>query len=158
MRVLVCTALKQEYELIERAAEQFKQQHFVQLKLTCCSNGNDFYRLQMETRFDILFVCLSGAVGQELSIQAKKIQPDGKIVWVSDDPIFAVAAYRIQVSCFLLRPVSVAQLCETLFRCCLSDTDAPSSLLAPKASQISVCTEKPRHAIKMKRKRERKME
>lgn len=157
MRVLVCTTLPQEYEMIEQAAEQFEKKHAVRLELTRCSNGKDFYQLQMETRFDILFVCLSGAVGQELSIQAKKIQPDGKIVWVSDDPIFAVAAYRIQVCSFLLKPISVPQLCETLFRCCLDDSDDRNIQLAPRAPQISCCT-RPYSTIKMKRKRERRME
>lgn len=124
MRIAVCTTLQDEYQQIEQSVRQFEKELPICIELIRCTNPEECFAAQQKNRFDILFICLSGAVGQELAIQAKKIDANCKIVWISDDPNFGVAAYRIHVCDFMVKPASGLRLNEALSRCFAADLDA----------------------------------
>ncbi len=78
---------------------------------------------------DLIFsdIEMPGVNGLELALQMKKLSPNTRIVFVTGYSEYAVEAYCMHVSGYMMKPVTVERVREEIAHCVLSVDAAPES-------------------------------
>lgn len=67
---------------------------------------DEFYVESVDYKPDVFIILKKGAKGMEGAYRAKEVNPDGVVLWFSDDEAFGVQSYRLECSYFALKPVT----------------------------------------------------
>lgn len=111
----VCSA--EQENVLRRGAEEFARK----AGFVCAFEHFDqrdalLYRLR-DGRCDAVLVDLPGALGMECALGVRELDASMPLVWISDDPCFAMQSYRLRARMFLRTPVTQHQIADALGRC-----------------------------------------
>lgn len=82
----------------------------------CFSNASELLKCAQQTKCDVAFldIELRHTSGLELAKKLKKIHPKVNIIFVTGHAEFAVDAFALHASGYLLKPVTAENICKEL--------------------------------------------
>lgn len=116
MVVAVCTDSEEDYGAIGRAVKSYGERKkclLVPRKFT----GEEYQGEQKSYWYPITIFALDDVMNQEISICARGLSEASQFIWIGQDKRFGMAAYRIGIAYFVLKPVSEEELFTALDRC-----------------------------------------
>lgn len=113
MNVALCAAFLEEdvWESRLRAATSPQK-----MEITACNSAHALLPAMELKPFALLIVALNGAAGLEAVRQIRAKVPNVPLLWISDED-FSLFGYQYRVTYFLHRPVSDAELRESVADC-----------------------------------------
>lgn len=81
------------------------------------TNGvNLIYEIQDGIDYDLIILYIQDYSGIEIAKDLRKLDYNGKIIFITDTAEFAVASYEVEATGYLLRPYSYKKLCTVMDR------------------------------------------
>ena len=74
----------------------------------------DFLDSKQSATYDVLWVATDGAKGMEIAISLKEHISNIPLVWESEDELFAVIAYDLNIENFLLKGNNINEISKTI--------------------------------------------
>ena len=117
MRIALCEDSIPELEELQLAMEQYRRQRAsLQISLTCFRSGEELLRCASQTPFHLhlLDIMMPGLTGVETARQLKRLDPAARIIFLTSSSDFAVEAFQIRASHYLLKPLRTGALFDAL--------------------------------------------
>ncbi|MEG2073337.1 MAG: hypothetical protein RRY54_01080 [Angelakisella sp.] len=113
----LCLCNEAEQSVLGQGMEQFAQRTDRRVVPEWYQKREDLlYRIRSGA-YDAVVVALPGALGMEAVLGVRERAPAIPLVWCSDDDVFALQSYRMQVSAFLRLPLQAEVVAAALARC-----------------------------------------
>lgn len=77
---------------------------------------NLVYEFQDGTNYDLVIIYIQNQLGIEVAKDLRKMDYNGKIIFITDTPEFAVASYEVEATGYLLKPYTYEKLSTVLDR------------------------------------------
>ena len=117
MRIALCEDSIPELEELQLAMEQYRRQRAsLQISLTCFRSGEELLRCASQAPFHLhlLDIMMPGLTGVETAQQLKRLDPAARIIFLTSSSDFAVEAFQIRASHYLLKPLRTGALFDAL--------------------------------------------
>lgn len=85
------------------------------IKVESCTDRDGILARLKSGKYDVVVIALPGTEGMETAICARHLTEKG-LIWISDLD-FAIQSYRMRVTYFIIKPVSLNLLYQALERC-----------------------------------------
>ena len=116
MRVAICSGEQEEQERFRDVLRQ-RSEELGELLIQTFDSQEAFARCREKSAFQVVIVAFDGAAGQETVIQAKAAGENCRVLWISDDRMFALQGYRLGVADFMLKPLDWGRFWVGFQRC-----------------------------------------
>lgn len=117
MRIALCEDSISELEEVQRALEQYRlQRPALQLSIACFRSGDALLRAAEEAPFHLylLDIVMPGLTGLETARRLKLLDPAVPVVFLTSTADFALEAFQVRASNYLLKPIRTGPLFAAL--------------------------------------------
>lgn len=117
MRIALCEDSVPELEEVQRALEQYRRQRAsLQISLSCFRSGEELLASAALDPYQLylLDILMPGLTGMELARQLKLGDPAAPVIFLTSSPEFALEAFQVRASNYLLKPVRTGALFDAL--------------------------------------------
>ena len=119
VKLLICDDDVTEIEKLKGLIRIYSEKSGVRFQMVCCSAREEILReIQRNERYEILFldIYLEELNGVDLARLVRTHNAKIKLVFISTSPLHALEAFGVNASQYLVKPVSYADLSQTLGR------------------------------------------
>lgn len=117
MRIALCEDSIPELEELQRALEQYRQQRpSLQISFACFRSGEELLHCASQAPFHLylLDIVMPGLTGLETARRLKQMGPAAPVIFLTSSADFALEAFQVRASNYLLKPVRASALFEAL--------------------------------------------
>lgn len=117
MRIALCEDSIPELEEVQHALEQYRlQRPDLQLSISCFRSGDEVLRAAGEVPFHLylLDIVMPGLTGLETARRLKLLDPAVPVIFLTSTADFALEAFQVRASNYLLKPVRTGPLFSAL--------------------------------------------
>ena len=109
LRIAICDNCEEHIKIIQHMAQQYFKRHNHIVLCETFTNAFDFLdAIEKKQNYDIFFLDarMSGILGIELAAELRKLRIKAEIVLTSTNEEFAIEAFALNVTSYLLKPLN----------------------------------------------------
>ena len=111
MFIAVCGNKSLELEDASKVLNNYFSDKRLNYKIDKYENGvNLIYEIQDGKDYDLIILYIQDYLGIEMAINLRKMNYNGKIVFITNTAEFAVASYEVEATAYLIKPCSYEKL------------------------------------------------
>lgn len=136
LKIAICEDDIEEYdkliELMKQCGASYRAEHF--------KNANSFLDKYYEAKYDLILmdIYMGGMNGVEAVSKIRETDKQTTIAFLTSSPDHAMDGYRYHVNRYLMKPVGMQDLCETLELARMQKTHIPSVSVPTRGVEISL--------------------
>ncbi|MEE1056370.1 MAG: LytTR family DNA-binding domain-containing protein [Acutalibacteraceae bacterium] len=117
MFIAICDDNSLEKENVSNMLDNYFLDKGLNYKIDDYENGiNLIYEIQDGTNYDLIILYIQDYLGIEIARDLRKMNYNGKIIFITNTAEFAVASYEVEATGYLLKPYSYKKLCTVMDR------------------------------------------
>lgn len=119
MNVAIVEDSQQDCQLLVRILTEYMKPFGFNLQIDCFKRGEEFLSVLEPDRFDLCFmdIYMEGLSGVEAAGRLREQDPQCLVIFLTSSPDYVAEGFRLRAWRYLLKPVSMENICEAMPEC-----------------------------------------